>query len=102
MANLNDTNDILDFEVLDLKTARQAITFWHLRLRSNSDTFTVPRLEDTNSAGSLTDQITVSAAAESGGQNVITVTGGSDGQKVIVATAHLKNRLNNNSFVDPS
>jgi len=98
LASLDNPHNIKSVRFFDLLSANQVLAVWCLVLASESDTFTVPGLESTSAVGSLTSGISVSAGALNEGSNLITVSGGSAGGRVLVATAHRKGFTNNLSL----
>ena len=110
MAALDNPHNVKSSISVDVKSSNQTVIVWDLELESSSDTLIVPGLYTTYNvltaaavtdglAGSLTLNITASGAAKSGGLSTVTITGGVQGQRVLIATSHQKG-LSNNLIVD--
>jgi hypothetical protein len=99
MATLQNPGDVKNVTYIDLPATNQVAAIWTVNLRSSSDQITVPQLESTGGVGSLKTTTTVSAAAASNGQNVITIGSGSAGDTFVFATLHRVGVLNNLTLV---
>ena len=94
----NNPFHVKSYQAFNLKTSQQQIMVWDLSLLSTSDTLTVPGLESTTAVGALTAGITVTSAAIAEGNSLLTIAGGSDGARAIIATAHRVGLVNNTSI----
>lgn len=94
MASLDDPYFVKGVKSILMPGARQKVTIYDVELQSSSDTLTVPALAHTNSGKSLTNGITATPAAANEGVSVITITGGSQGTRALIACAHIKGRAN--------
>lgn len=99
MASLDASGGVISYRALDLASARQYVTIWHLKLQTASDTLTVASLPNTSGVASLTSGITATSSASGGDEGVatITITGGSPagGTKCVIATLHRVGRRSN-------
>ena len=98
MAALQLPGDIVSVKFVDLPATDQVAGIWTVKLRSSSDTITVPGLESTSGVGSLKATTTVSAAALTNGENVVTIASGTAGDTFTFSTLHRPGVTNNTGF----